>query len=333
MANDDETRFAHAQMLKLESSLRVERQTLGMVGSFLDVVRVIGRQTQNRGALAEIGRATRGTPVEKAAVSAITLGDFWESTPGSDLAKAWLASIAEISVLDLIARFALPLPADVNRLVVASGATASVVAEGFPKAVTKLSLSSPSVDRIKTAAIIVMSDELSRATSGAADRLFRAELENAIVSAFNTAALQQFAITPIPETGTALGDLKAGIAAAAPSFHYVVAARRDVTRKLAFDSEGRMGPGGGEFLPGIWIVPVDDDNDSSGKQMTVIPADRVGMIDHGLQVRNASEADIELSDTPSSPGQMTSLWTTNSHAILCERSFRLIPQANAVEVG
>lgn len=93
-----------------------------------------------------------------------------------------------------------------------------------------------------------------------------------------------------------------------------------------------MGVGGGEFLTGVSVVPVDAET-SAGSTVTVIPADRMALSDYGLVIRASKEGSIMMSDSPSSPAELVSMWQTNSTAILAERMFRLIPQANAVEVG
>jgi hypothetical protein len=325
---------ANFQLLELETALRSHRELYADAYLFPGIVRAIGRHEHDEPALADIKRLTAGVNnLTKAVSDAVMLEDFWRSPGGIDLTNSWLASIGQFSVLDLVKQFAVPIPENVGSLLVASGAAANVTAEGYPKAVTRLTLTPNSGQRIKIAAILVFSAELNRASGAAAHRLLKHELTQAVVAQFNSSILAGLTTTGVAATGSALGDLKAGIAAAADSYHYVVAAARDVVRELAFSSEGRIGPEGGEFLPGVWIVPVDDDGDSSGKTMTVIPADRMGVVDWPLVVRNSSQADVMMSDTPTSPGQMTSLWQTNCHGILVEREYRLVQQANAVEVG
>jgi hypothetical protein len=324
---------ANFETLELESALRAQRAEFGAANAFITVARIIGRHKYEKGMLTELEQTVGhfAAPFVRASVAGQTIDSVWLETNARDLAVAFLGSIAPSSLLDSIARFARPIPLRLGRILVASGAVADVAAEGEPKVITRLNTTSPDGDLIKAAAILVYSNELSEQSGGQARQLFAEELRKAVITAFNQALLNQLTITSIAATGTAVGDLRAGIAAAEVSANYVIAAQPSAVVELAFESQGRMGPGGGEFLPGVHLIPVEAS--SGSPQMTVIPADRIALADGGLVVRSASEASVQMSDTPSGSGQLTSLWQTDCRAVLVERSFRLIGAANAIDVG
>jgi hypothetical protein len=254
------------------------------------------------------------------------------ATPGAQaLAESYLGAIADGSLLDSILRFARPIPRQLDHLLIASGATASIVAEGGLKPATSINLDSTSLSApIKAAGMVVMSEELGRLPGKAAIQLFEIELRTAVLKAINASVLSALTMTPEPATGSALGDLKAGIAAAEQSEGYVVAAAPWVVRELAFASESRMGIAGGDFMGGLVVVPVD-----GLASMIVIPASRLAVEDWGLVLRNARHATIELAPLPTADAAsvLTSLWQENLIGLMVERSYRMIAPANAVEVG
>jgi hypothetical protein len=329
------SRNASATMLKLQSGLRMIDERHGMAADFPWVCRFLGAfDRSDEAVLNKLHSFVDGSIAEeftKANVPGMGFDDAWASVAVRDMVAAFFQSIAPSSILDLLAQYARPLPLGVPRILIASGAVANVVAEGYPKAVTRLSIAPQDGNLQKAAGIMVMSKELSLAVGEKAQQLFAAELQSAIVRAFNVAAIDQLQVTGVATTGTALGDLKAGIEASAASANYVVATSKDIAMELAFESNGRMGPGGGQFLPGVHVVPVEVDSNTS--RITVIPADRVALADSGFVVRNASQADVQMSDSPTSPGAMTNLWQTGNHALLFERSFRLTQADNAIAVG
>lgn len=325
---------ATPELLQLESRLRLQQMDKFAAAQFVSVCRSLARHKQVETAAHELSRilGRDADAFQKAAVSGMGLADVWATPSVQGLAFAYLESIRPSSLIDTLGLYAQPIPAEVSRVLIASGAVANVVAEGSPKAVTRVNLSGVDATPVKCAAIIVLSDELNLSASLQARALFERELRSAILTACNAALLAQFTKTSIAGTGSALGDLKAGIDAAGDSVAYIVAAQKFAVRELAFESQGRMGPNGGEFLPGIHVVPVDPE-DTSAPNLTVIPASQVALADFGLTVRNASHAAVEMSDLPSSPAQLVSLWQANLHAVLVERSFRLLTEANAIEVG
>lgn len=298
--------------------------------AFVEVARAIAL-TGERGDLAAALSRHPNELVQKA--GAHTLASPWESTDGAALAAAFVASIAEHSMLDAVARYARVLPINQRRVLLASGFTADVVAEGSPKVVRSLSMGVDADAATKCAAIIVCTKELLAATGDAGFALFQGELERAITRAMNQAvlnALPDSNTLEVPATGDALGDLRAGLRAAGPSHGYVVGAPAGVVADLATRTENRGGMSirGGTFVPGVEVIAVDD-----LATMHVIPASRLALWLGGLEVRASGEADVNMADTPDAPSEVVSLWQTNCTGLIAERSFYVAGDAVQVIVS
>lgn len=333
-----ESRSAMATRQRTESALRMFEQEYGASRSFIRVCRAIGsahNPNNVRNALAEIDDSVSGLVERftKAVVPGQSIDSAWDTFAGRDLADAYVASIAEQSLFDLVARYATPIPPELPRVMVASGSSADEVAEGAPIAVSRvgLALKDPTVK--KCAALLVYSDELDQATGGQAARLFENELRTAVLAAFNRAVLANLVTTAASATGTAKGDLQAGLQSATSSKGYIVAATPSATRELALDADGRMAIDGGEYLPGVHVVSAVDEDSSGAGAMYVIPASRVALTDYGIAVQNARDATIAMSDSPSSPAQLTSLYQTDSRAIRVVRRYRMASAENAIKVA
>ena len=261
--------------------------------------------------------------VQKAVAHSI--GDeFWDGPDAAALVASYLASIAEGSLLEQIARYARAIPRLRNGLV-ASGFSADVIAEGQPKIVRNLVLDLAPVELLKTAAIVVLTKELA----AVAQPMFERELRESINRGVNQAVLNSLTDTnniEIVGTGDALADLREGLKAAAPSNGYVVAAGTAAAIDLAtrIENRGGMGVRGGTFVPGVEVVAVDD---LTG--LRVIPASRIAMLDGGMQVRSSGHASVDMRDNPVGPSQLVSLFQTNSVGLLAERMFHIEAAADA----
>lgn len=293
--------------------------------AFVDAARTILR-AGNSDPLQAL-RSSRNPLVAKAAAHLALDADF--DAASGEMADAYLESISELSIIDMLKRYGSALPAATGRVVIASDAVGDVVAEGELKPVKRLSLSQSSPAPVKSTAMLVMSDELASATDGKAEALFEHELRAAVARASNAsilAALAGSSPTTVTGTGDPLTDLRLGLGAAAPSSGYVVAMPSGAVAALATTIEA--GPAftvrGGEFRPGIHVVAVDGVDD-----VTVIPASRVALWDSGLSLRSARHANVDLRDTIEGQPVHTSLWQENLLGLLVERSWSLA-QADGV---
>lgn len=262
-----------------------------------------------------------------------TLSGVWQGEDGRALAEAYLASIAEESLLDQVKRYARILPLRSTRTMVASGFSANVTAEGDPKVVKTFQATVDTDEAIKSAVVVVMTQELAKATGPQGRALFENELRLAVLRATNRAVLDAMESTDtefVTGTGDPLEDLRIGLKAAGPSSGYVVAAPATAVIDLAtrVENRGGMGVRGGSFIPGVDVVAMDDLT-----EMRIIPASRVAVWDGGLEVRSAEHASVTFAETPTSPSNVVSLWQTNSLGLLGERSFLLVPSAELVVVA
>lgn len=266
--------------------------------------------------------------VQKAAAHALG-DDIWQNTDARGLADAYLASIAELSLLDQIAKYALRLPKSASPVLIASAAVGDVVAEGDPKPVKRQGLTLGDAEPTKAAGIVILTDELVRSLDGVS--LFENELKSAVVRACNASVIGALPVsTTVPDAGSPLANLRAGLAAAGPSDGYVVAAPAGDVAQLATAEacRGGMGIRGGTFVPGVEVVAIDGLD-----KMIVIPASRLAIWDGGLEVRSARHATVDMRDTPQSPAQQVSLFQTNSLGLLVERNWHLAGDAQTVAVG
>jgi hypothetical protein len=262
--------------------------------------------------------------IAKAAASTIVPGDLWHDADAQALAAAFVASIAEQSLVDAIAKFARPIPANVgHHVLLATGWSAGGVDEGAPKVVRQQGLTDGDTLPLKAAAIVVLSSELAQAASDAGRTLFERELRAAVIRGGNSAVIDflvDSGTTSIAGSGDALAKVRAGLAAAGPSDGYVVAASAGVVADLAtrVENRGGMGIRGGTFVPGLEVIAHDD---LTG--IVVIPASRLAIADYGLRVAPSGHASVDMRDSPTAPAQLTSLFQTNSVALLGERLFRI----------
>lgn len=278
-------------------------------------------------------RASSPSSIVRKAVAHSVFGDeLWHNDDARALAQAYLASIAENSVLDQLTRYARMLPAGSRRVLLASDAVGDVVAEGDPKPVRSLTLSLGDVEPTKAAAIVVLSRELVDVGGDAMRVLFERELRAAVGRACNQSILGRLVTSDAIEvagTGDPLADLRAGLRAAGPSLGFVAAMPAGDVADLATRTENRGGMGirGGTFVPGVEVVAID-----GAVQTVVIPASRLALWDRGLEIRPAGHATVDMRDSPDSPAAMVSLWQTGCYGLLVERNWHLAGDVEGVVV-
>lgn len=267
--------------------------------------------------------------VQKAA-AANTLSGAWATDGARALAQAFIQSIAPGDALTQIARYARPIPVSQRHAMVATGFSASQVNEGAAKVCKTVSLSVDPERFRKLAAIIVCTKELLMTADPAAMALFETELASAVLRGSNQAivdALTDSTTTGVSASTDALADLRAGLRAAGASAGYVVIASRTNTQDLATRVEAApdFGAAGGDFRPGISIVPQDD---FTG--MAIIPASRLAVYSSELELRNSGEGDISMADSPTSPSNMVSLFQTGSVGVIAERQFHIAGDVSGI---
>lgn len=262
----------------------------------------------------------------------------WGTGDVAELARAYIASIAPMSLLDSIAQFARVLPPEQSNVLVASGFNAGTASEGAPKVVKRVGLTGQATAPTKAAAQVVVSETLMREGGAAAEQLFESELTFSTLRAMNTAVLTALASAPVTAVATAndpLLDLRKGIGAAQASAGYVVAATPAQVADLSLraESAGGMSTQGGVFRPGVSVIAVE-----GATKMIVVPASLLALHDFGLIVRRSTNGIVQMDNAPDNPTTastvMVSLWQSGLVGLIAERSFRLfVGGAKVVEVG
>lgn len=295
--------------------------------AFVQLTQCIAKAGPN-GNLAAILEAHQNPILRKAAASIIG-DDVFDGPLTPLLASSYVASISEFLILEQLLRYGVTLPPNLPQILVATGFSAGTVDEANPKAVRTLPLGLATATVHKAAALVVLSRELANATGTA---LFESELTKAIIRGLNEAALAALSstsMTALATTGDFLQDLRLAVSRSEPSEAYVIAVSTAAGNDLALRLENRGATvRGGEFARSVQLVTCD-----SLQGILCIPASRVAIEDSGLTVKSSGEATVDLADTPSSPSEQTSLFQTNSVALLCERRFRLATDCELVSVG
>jgi hypothetical protein len=258
---------------------------------------------------------------EKAAPTSL-LGDF-DGVDGAAIAGAFAESLAPASILDACLKFSKVLPVNVGKVLVATGAIGSVIAEAEPRIVADAGISVQDCPPHEVSAILVFTEEALQKGAAAAQALFDTELRSAIVRALNAemlAALDTSSTTTIASTGDAAKDLRAALAAADPATGYVFTAPGNTIATIAIDPANRgAGVRGGEFVPGVWLVA-----DDAITEPTLIPASNLVLQDEGLRLEPpARHASVNLAASPTSPSALVSLWQTGTIGLLALRSWRM----------
>lgn len=285
--------------------------------AFIQYARTVA--SNQKAGLAEALESHPNPLVRKAAAHTLQDG-AWANPDAATLARNYVETISEGSLLDQIARHARVIPVGQRHALIASGTSAETTPEGGVKVVKRIGLTvDPELAR-KVAAIVVCSQELM---SAAGSELFERELRESVIRATNEAVLDDLAggtTVGVSATGDPILDLRAGLAAAGPSHGYVVAMPAGDVADLA--TRAAAGPGfgvrGGAFRPGLDVVAID------GLDATfVIPASRVAMWLGDLEVRRSGEGSVSMSDSPDSPGSTVSLWQTGCTGLIAERQYHL----------
>lgn len=253
-----------------------------------------------------------------------------------DLTRIWLGSISDLSLLDSLKQYALAVPPQVTRVMMASGSVGSSGEETELKLLRKFMLAKPSVDPFKAVACIAVTREMLNAGGPAFIAAFERELASAVTKASNdelltvVTALAGSDVNALPSVGDPLLDLRQGLQAAEPAYGYTIAAEPGWVADLATRIEAAPGFGvrGGTFRPGISIIAVDDHIG-----MTILPASRMAVFDGGLEIRSAGEAAVNMADDPQSPSELVSLWQTGTVGLLAERHFHVGGHVSLVTVG
>jgi len=230
------------------------------------------------------------------------------------------------------------------------------VGEGKVKPISSLAFDSITMDISKIAGIVVLTDELVRLSSPAAEGLVRDELAAAIVQYMDaqfvdpskaasdvSPASITYGVTPIPASGTTGAALRADVGSLIASFLdsnmsiasavWIMTQQTAMRIALMTNALGQpefasIGMTGGTFL-GLPVVTSEGVPQSGGSPADGFPiilanASDILLADDGQMMIDASrEASLQMDSAPDSPPSGTtnllSLWQHNMMAIKAER--------------
>ena len=228
------------------------------------------------------------------------------------------------------------VPLQTNITIITGGVTGYGVTQANVKPISSLTVSADTVAPRKAVATIVISNELARFATPAAEKLFNAELKNGVVAATDGVFLTGLAsgVTPTASAGNSaanvLTDLATLLAAVdtGPNsrLYFVIAAANAKKLVTKTNSSGalafpNMGVNGGEILGGVTALVTDQLPANSAMLV-----DATGIIgDTGnVDLRMSQQADLHLDseDSPPDAGAgLISLWQHDLRALMAERWF------------
>jgi len=282
----------------------------------------------------------------KAAVAGGSVGDpNWAGsfTPASALASAFAESLRNSSVFDRMMADSAFLSVPMRQVVgtVVLGATAGPAEEGRGKPVTKLSVTAPRLVERKVAGIMVITDELAKATSRAANAMFARELRAAVTVAMNSdflsGLIDHTGIASLESIGSDVEAISYDAARMLAAVDYGANAKlywvggTDIARDLATKTgtSGRAFPGMSPVSGGTWYdLPFLVADEVGEGNLMLIDASQIASDSLPLTLRTSSQANIQMADNPdmdatagTASAQSVSLYQTGSVAILAERVY------------
>jgi HK97 family phage major capsid protein len=271
-----------------------------------------------------------GFAISKAAQSAITSGDI-----GTPEAIEYLNAVREKSVLGGLVGTR-PVTFNKRMLARTNGATGFWVGEATPAPLLMPVLAGSTLEAKKVMALIVVTAEALRAESPAVEAGLQSDLDTGCVGALDSAFLDPSnagsdaipaAVTngapTIASTDDAAADLKALVSAFTgdmasaylvtdPDTATGLAMIRDANGSFLFPDAG---PRGGSVLGIPLLVSRHSPRDSSGGQVALIDASGIALAMEGMELSQSDQTSLAMTDTPTSPTTMVSMFQTNSVAL------------------
>jgi hypothetical protein len=290
-----------------------------------------------------------GRMLHKAAVAGAVLSDpNWSEASAMQGAFAGLMR-EQGSVLDTILPYSIRLPARAAGVrLQTSVIQGQVIAEGQAKPIFALNFTSPLSERRKSAAIIVVTNELLSEFPERAVSLLERELSRGVVAVrdFEVLSILATDIAPITSAGTDAADVLADLATALASMQLSTASQifaavspttcqRLALMPAAATNGVRAFPDmtlrGGQ-IAGIRFISTDQPPSGSPTVAAVlIDASRIAAWSEGVGITRVQHASVQMSDTPvmfvgnvgspdtSIPVDVVSLWQVNASGIRAER--------------
>jgi hypothetical protein len=271
--------------------------------------------------------------IVKAAVSALSTTDF-----GEPEAQEFFGLVREQSVIGRLGGLR-TVPFNVRMLRMVSGVNAYWIGQGNPIPLSKPSLDGGTLAPLKVATLLAVTEESMRA-NGAAESVLLGDMQRAVSTSLDVALLDPgnagvadkmpasitYGVTPVASTGDPAADIEALVAAFTGDFSAAFFATDPTTATqiaLARDAGGSFafpdaGPRGGSILGIPLLVSRGSPRDSGGGQLALIdPSGIAGNVENG-RVDSSDQTSLLMTDDPSGPGEMVSMYQTNSVAFKAE---------------
>jgi HK97 family phage major capsid protein len=229
------------------------------------------------------------------------------------------------------------VPLKTRIMILSGGVTGYGIAQANVKPISSLSLAADTIDPRKAVATVVISDELAKFATPAAEKLFNAELRKGVAAATDSVFLSGLAVgvTPSASAGSSaanvLTDLQTLLAAVTTGpnsrLYFIIDAANAKKLVTKINSGGAMafpgmGINGGEILPGVTAVVTDQLGAN-----TAMLVDATGIIGEtsNVDLKMARHSTLQFNTEPDSPPSaltgLVSLWQYNLRALIAERWF------------
>jgi Phage capsid family len=244
--------------------------------------------------------------------------------------------LAHIGFFDRILGDALRLPLMPGRIVIGSDIDASSVSEGAGKPIRAMALSASDLTPLKVATMVVLSKELFTGLTTAGVRFLERMLRRAVARGTDSAALTALGGTSFEANSTntwdsILGDFQEVahmVEIGADSRLYWVTTSRvmkAISRAATANGITTIGLQGGEIMG----APILLSDGAQADTLTLIDAAQiaVAVADPQIELRTSSQADVQMSDTPTQDAEnptastLVSAFQANLQVLRCERTF------------
>jgi hypothetical protein len=322
-------------------TVQADLETRTRAGEFVGIARTLVASAKTGGLLlaARMAESHRMSPrvvsILKSAVASGTTSGWGASiSEYQDTVSAFLESLSVVGAFDRMLGDMQRVPLKTRVAITTVGITGSIVGEAQATPISSMTLAAATTDPLRAIAIIALSDELARLTSGSG-QLFARELRNAIAIVTD----QQFittittGITPIASSGSTVAavriDLNAAVGAietGASSKLYVLVTADNAKRLATSGGEDgaawpEMSPSGGR-MAGMEVIVTDG---LSAGQMVVVDANAIAASAGSVELDAVTEASVEMNTTPTSPPTTStilhSLWQHNEVGLKVSRHF------------
>jgi hypothetical protein len=254
------------------------------------------------------------------------------------LADSFVEALRNVGVFDRMLNSGMKrLPLQTRIVQTTSVVTATIVGQGSPKTISRLTLTGDQLDRIKASATIIMNDELVMAATGiGAMGYLGRELQNGVALSTDTQFLSIITngVSPIASSGitsldclTDLQSLMAAITTGTGSALFYVmtpALAKQLSLKATIDGAllfPDMSPTGGY----LGNVPALVSDGVTAGEIILIDASGIAGGSEAVILDATGEATLALDSAPDDPTTastvMTSLWQHNLRALRAERWF------------